>query len=146
MIPLLWASNFLPVMFSLDSQQPEAIQIILLKSTERGTTPRRDGISTLIPQRVNPTSSLRRGLATVPVAGRSALVGGSVQPVRRLHPGLLLVVRVPVALLLSGVRVWVAFFPRIGSVATVSVSLDYFPYGFKAVGIVPAKPVDFYRY
>ena len=73
MIPLLWASNFLPVMFSLDSQQPEAIQIILLKSTERGTTPRRDGISTLIPQRVNPTSSLRRGLATVPVAGRTAL-------------------------------------------------------------------------
>jgi len=36
MIPLLWASNFLPVMFSLDSQQPEAVQVRLLKSTERG--------------------------------------------------------------------------------------------------------------
>ena len=68
MIPLLWASNFLPVMFSLDSQQPEAMQVRLLKSTERGTAPRRDGISTLIPQRVKPFSSLRQGIAIIIMA------------------------------------------------------------------------------
>ena len=76
---------------------------------------------------------------------RLLMDGGSVLTGQRSQPGLRLVVRVPVELLRSGVRVWGAFFPRIGSVATVSVSLDYFPYGFKAVGIVPAKPVDFYR-
>ena len=74
------------------------------------------------------------------------MVGGSVLPGPRLPPALLRAAREPVWQQQSGVRVWVAFFPRIGSVATVSVSLDYFPYGFKAVGIVPAKPVDFYRY